>query len=364
MKIAILTLPLNYNYGGVLQAYALSKFLEQSGAKVQILNRRKGRNSSLEEFLVRAKWKLVSAIGKLPIRRYFKLTSLEKFKQTHFSAISPPTFNAQDLMKQCFADDVNAIIVGSDQVWNRDAAPAVEDFFLKFAMGEHRILKASYAASFAMDEWKFTSNETDLISDCLSSFHGVSIRESSASEMLLNKVGVNSMHHVDPTFLLDRSHYEMIASSSPKKASERFIFSYILDPSVAKLNLQKKISSKLGAPIREVYGNKFYFLSVEEWLYSIRESQFVVTDSFHGMVFAIIFQKPFLVIANHTRGYARFSSLLTKLGLEDRLVSNTETIDYQTIHADIEWNSVTSALAHWQEQSKGYLEEILQHGDG
>ena len=254
----------------------------------------------------------------------------------------------------------DAIVVGSDQVWRPDYVQNVEDFFLYQI--DNNIKKYSYAASFGTDEWLFTEKETSICRDAIKSFLKISIRESSTIDLCYDKLGKKPEFVLDPTLLLDNKFYSGLIENH-ESYREGKLCAYILNkkslmPIVETYS--KILDTSSVFPHSEVEDvsaplDLRVVPSVSDWLDSIRSSQAVCTDSFHGMVFSIIFRKPFIVVVNKERGAARFLSLLNALNLEHRIVD--ESTDLNDLKP-IDWGDVEDRLAKMQGQSIQFLKSI------
>lgn len=338
MKIAILTLPFHANYGGVLQAYALQTVLQRMGHEVVVLDK--------DMYYHRSWWRQQVALGAFLVRKYFlrqdtvyvnlwerdrkkrlKETRMRKFIDTHMNILK-----VRDLRRE-FPRNINAVIVGSDQVW-RDKyfswfySCSIENAYLSFLEGES-IKRIAYAASFGTDEWEYTGEETQSCAELLKLFDAVSVRESSAIDLCREKLGrSDAVRMPDPTLLLSPGDYRELFESDKKQGADPYLLYYVLDETPDVKSVAEKIAKDRGLALRPIAGDQETIVMrkgnvpVEEWLSSIAEAEFVFTDSFHACVFSIIFHKPFIVIGNTGRGMSRFHSLLSTFGLQRNMISS------------------------------------------
>ena len=140
------------------------------------------------------------------------------------------------------------------------------------------------------------------------------------------------------------------------------LLSYVLDPSENARDVAEEVRRTTGLASRQLLPTGGYSgaaPTVHEWRRSFHDAQYVVTDSFHGTVFSIIFNKPFVVVANTARGRTRFDSLLTTFGLDDRLVTRASEVSDELVHAPIDWRQVNSRIAAESSRSLHYLREHL-----
>lgn len=172
-------------------------------------------------------------------------------------------------------------------------------------------------------------------------------------------MGVKAQLTLDPTFLLPTEHY--ISLIGERKDFKPHITSYILDMNADKRQICDHISNKLCLPIHHIHqtDNKIRE-SIPSWLRNFYEADFVVTDSFHGTVFSIIFNKPFITIGNSMRGMARFSSLLSLFSLENRLLNFNNMNDIDKILANpIDWGHINNRMIKLQNESRDYLKNNI-----
>lgn len=369
-KVAILTQPLHTNYGGTLQAFALQTIVKSLGAEVVTLNYQNKPKNFLRFVLSVIKSFALNRKDKFPLLSSEKAV-IEKyhteFIKKHINR-SETILSEQDLIKHFNNSEYDAIIVGSDQVWRVEYSPNIDNFFLNFYIGAAK--RISYAASFGIDKWQFTPEKTAEIQIWLRKFDAISVREDSAAILCKEYLNLKAEHVLDPTLLLTKEDYQNLIKESPQKNTG--IFTYILDSSEEKNNIIANISEKIGLdtfqnqPIKKYKTNFFIkneddymYPKIEDWLAAFRDASFIVTDSFHGTVFSIIFNKPFIVIGNSERGLARFFSLLKIFDLENRLVCCKDEISEEFILKKIDYDRVNTLLEIEREKSYKFLLKSL-----
>ena len=265
-------------------------------------------------------------------------------------------------------NDFDAFIVGSDQVWRPKyfGQGIISRAYLSFAK-KWNVKRISYAASFGTEDWEYTSQQTKECNELLRLFNAVSVRENSAVELCKEHYGVEALHVLDPTMLLSKEDYTTLFEVARTPKSSGSLMCYILDSNEEKENIISQIEKKLylkafsvnskyevaDAPIEERIQPP-----VETWLRGFYDAEYVITDSFHACVFSILFEKPFIVYGNKERGMARFLSLLSIFGLEDRLITNNEEAE-KVISKPIDWEKVNTIKHEWQEKSINFLKENL-----
>ncbi len=359
MRCGILTFHYSDNYGALLQAYALSTFLKRLGHDPVIINR-SPKIESANRNIIRVKIHQY-------IRGYF-LQSFNCFRNNYLN-ISKPIFSFHEMAE--FASKLDAVIVGSDQVWRLDYTKGLGlNNFLDFV--PQGVKKIAYAASFGKESLGVNKKTTNEIAILLRMFDGISVRESSGIEICANTFGVSAEHLLDPTLLLDSSDYDRIIRSK-KRSHSKFITQYFLDSTTPKRAITKHFSDKLGLSVKNIYReskhdfslknigftiNKYKYPSFSNWLSGIKDSEFVITDSFHGLVFSILYNKQFVCIGNEKRGLTRMLSLLEKFGLKDRLILEDNFID-KIAPDTIDYKKVNRIRKQEINKSRIFLEKIL-----
>lgn len=239
--------------------------------------------------------------------------------------------------------------------------------FLVFTKGWN-IKRIAYAASFGSDEWEYTVENTNAAKQAIHRFDAISTREESGVALCKNFLDYNEAVQVlDPTLLLGRKDYENIIDDSDlTQKINSDLMCYVLDYTQEKrlyISECAKVLDMVPFDTNSKYEVKGASLDeivqppVEQWLRSFRDSSFVITDSFHACVFSILFHKPFIVMGNKSRGLARFDSLLSLFGLEDRMV--TDNLDVSLCDRPIDWDMVDMRLKELRADSKTFLENVL-----
>lgn len=378
MRVGILTLPLYCNYGGIMQCYALQTVLQRMGHDTIILRREYNRKYSFHGACIYYTKHLIKLlIGRRSSwhyhvsqeRRDYIAQNTYKFIDKHISPRSERCFSTKDLKKEVIKNRLDAIIVGSDQVWRPYYSPCLTNYFLDFLEGDQKIKKIGYGASFGSDEWSFTHQQTIVCRGLLKSFNAVSVRETSAIKLCKEHLGVDAIQVLDPTMLLDKEDYIKIITSNKKEGGG--LFCYVLDRSQEKKKIINFITNttqltsfesmpKLEEDVYNLYGEieKCVYPPVEDWISAFHEADMIMTDSFHGTVFSIIFNKPFWVVGNEGRGMARFKSILSLFGLEGRLITNS-SLSYIDIHEAIDWNKVNKRRNELIHISMDFLQHTI-----
>ncbi len=318
MNVAILNLPLDDNYGGHLQRYAMVTTLKKMGHSPSHISLRKN-------FKIPA-WKLPVLLLLRAYRKYIKHQPVEifyEFKEedgylrklsknhTFYETYIPhthPVYTKKDLERLPAFD---AYIVGSDQVWRKSyTGKMLETYYFGFIKQSSPFLIA-YAVSFGRDDNEYTEEDIKKLKPLYTRFKSVSVREKSGAS-ILKSVGFDNPPPIivlDPTFLLTKTEYnDLIGDTAPLNDS-KYVFCYILDKTEAIEKEIERVQKEMD--LKVVYCSiKESRLTIQEWLKGIAMSEHVITDSYHGLVFSIIFNKPFSLFKNENRGKTRFDSVL------------------------------------------------------
>lgn len=423
MKVAIFTLPLVNNYGGILQAYALQRALESYGFEAPVVNLKiRQRGLFSRDYL---KFLLAKLI-------YFKKYKNAEFSTLHYYA-DTQRFIAQNIettreiyspaaLKRLFEQEkFGACVLGSDQVFNPPYFDAFEnDFSLGFAPQE--CIKIAYAASFGGESFK-GARDLELHKANLAKFKAISVRERNGTALCESVFGISGAAFVlDPTLLAGREVFEKFISPAVNSvkpgaaelaqsgagraetggeqiaicaalqetkaaktdaaaqnlngavadiadtafsaqntgenavcaanaAQKGQIFAYILDQNERKSEILKSVSEREGLGVREV-NDKANRVSIEEWLSLIAGARLVITDSFHGCAFSILFNKPFFAFINENRGSSRFYSLFESFELQDRVIKSASDV---SLSKQVDWARVNEILSRRREASREFL---------
>ena len=374
MRIGVLTLPLHNNFGGILQAYALQQVLNNLGHDTVLID--KSKYVSLGPW-----YKKYPIYFKRTIHKYVMRKDIVVKADVEQNRIPKTIAKHTDLfidkyIKRFFTKDFSnikkeyfdVIIVGSDQIWRpKYFFSAIENAYLDFAK-EWNIKRIAYAASFGTEDWEYTDEQTINCAALLKKFNAVSVRESSATKLCKENLGVEALHVLDPTMLLEKDEYINLFKETETAKSDGNLFCYILDSGTEKDDIINTIATE--KRVKPFYVNSKYEdlaaplveriqQPVEKWLRAFHDAEFIITDSFHACVFSIIFNKPFIVYGNKERGMARFESLLKIFELEERMVS-TKKEAIEAINRPIDWEKVNSIHSQWKEKSITFLTENLK----
>lgn len=367
-KIGVLTFHSADNYGSVLQTFALQRYLEMEyGIRTEVINYIPNSQETLYELFapIRSPRNIVGNLLKLPIYFKFKNRKIafenfrEKIRISREIYHSPKDFSG-------ISDKYDMIIVGSDQVWNPDCI----DFSPVYLLYQIRVpLKVAYAPS--VNEKKIGDSKWYL--NCVNDFDFVSVRETSAQRYLMiegkkqfGKQFKSIEVTIDPTLLLDRAEYEKIAS--PRLTQGDYIFAYSVYNDVNYLKWLQQIANITNLPIMTmITGSNSYRLlrnkrvffpedqSPNAFLSGIQHAKYVVTNSFHGTAFSVIFKKNFYYFGDYQND-ERIKTIVENFSLQNSCVKDIKE-EYFT--QETEYSHYEDNLKQVRKTSENYLKEVI-----
>lgn len=358
-KVGIVSIFRTGNYGGTLQAYALMKAINDNGyGDAEIINYCCDAIKGKIDFrylkktgVVRTTAAIIDKIIYLPrmkkVNKFINsYVSGEEMKKEHLTALN----NKYDIF-----------LTGSDQLWNPDIQQGDYYYLLDFITENDK--KRSYASSFGKkilpEQYK------EKYKQLLSEYEVITVREKAGEEIVYDLLGTRPKVVLDPTLLLTSKQWKQIL---PKKIrSENYIFTYRLTYSDLLTHVVKKVQKKLDEPVMAApfllgycpRSKSYLALSSLEWVRGIYDSNYVVTDSFHGVVFAIIFSKQFYYVVTTStvkERLSRLETLLENLGIKNRVIESVEECEFKN---QIDYVGVQERLSCLRSQSLEILKEIL-----
>ncbi len=362
MKVGIVTFHRSHNYGALLQAYALSRWIrENHQAKVEFLNYQPaGRKGGYRIFVpIRSPRDLKTNLQNLLryrtiSRRYRGFVGF----QTKEFTLTPEYSTSEEIRRA--KPDHDAWISGSDQVF-RYYGPESDVFYLDFLQGS-RAKKIAYAPSFGASNVE--EQHQQRVSELLRGFDFLSCRESEGAELIRRISGLEAELVVDPVFLLSREQWrELFVAPS---ISGRYILVYALVGYQKQLEIAKRIKALTGLPIYVIYPTRITDGEVAQTLCTtdpyqfgglIDRADYVVTDSFHGLAFSLLFQKNFFCHIALQHSASRHRSLLGLLGLTARMIDDPAAIN--TADIGVDYSIAASTLSDMITGSKKYLDNAL-----
>lgn len=365
MKIGIVTFHNALNAGAVLQAYALQTLLTQFGHDVEFINYKLIRKYRFRDFIAKSpvvifnKWRNIYN-GKM----YSKLDNFNKV----LNLSSRVYYTYQDFKK--YPMDYDIYIAGSDQIWNfyKSLSPV---YMLDFVPEKKK--KISYSAS--MGQCRVDESLHSLFREKLMKFNAISLREKNGVDFINellhgDKLAVQTL---DPTLLIDSEYYNNIIECK-KPENGHYICTYILadlDKENAEIIFYTK--KQLGLKIKNLRNPdtciwlshaKNMIVTPYQWLYYVKNSDFVICSSFHAVVFSLIFHKHFIALVppnfKERGGNMRINSLLESVGLVDRIIYNKdEKLIDKAINNPINWNEVDRKIKVLRKSSIKFLKDNI-----
>lgn len=375
MKVGIITIHFGINYGSVLQTYALSYFLKNelltSADDIEIINYIPERYSKKNRyfhtiqkmsFLRRGAYSIICA----PATYFYNHIFLAFLKKN--TPLGKEIHDYNSLSEKY--KDYDLLITGSDQVWNsHDNRGYDAAYYLEFA--DEHVKKYSYAAS--SGKLEFDLSEKEKMLQALSRFTDISVRESQMIQ-LLKEIGINDVKQVlDPVFLLPKEKWIKFGGQK-KIVDEKYIFIYLLNrDTVEPVDFAVKIADKLGIKTVMIsYGHIWskdkrvdYYLNYQtpvDFINLIANSEYVVTNSFHGIAFSLNLNKQFTAFKRQHFN-SRLESISKLFDLENHIIESKLAYKYDeewVINNYIDYSTVNNKLSAWREKSVGFLEKMVK----
>ena len=378
MKIGIITFHSAHNYGAVLQAWSLQEYLKQQGHLVEIVNLRLPIIDKLYWISPKPKkkWCSVKAMNWVMNKAYYLLKHCYVFSTNNFKykkyrsfekfinkklPVTEPFFDAADLRKASLQYDV--LIAGSDQIWNAKMMDGIDPaYFLSFSNKSAK--RISYAASIGTNE--IPEMYKILFKRYLSDFDYISVREHNALEQIQPLVSTEVNEVADPTFLLKREDFDRLKKDSGQKGEYIYVHNVHIKRVDEDLNgVAEKLSKQLNLPI--IYNHPESHFSnikahfgggIEEFLGMVANARYVVTNSFHCTVFALIYERDFITVP-HFQHPERMKDLLGKLGVSDHLIGQASKLPKDLSDLVIDYGKVQQEKAKMREQSIAFLDKAV-----
>lgn len=351
-KIGILTLHRAWNYGAVWQCWALKTACEHLGCQVETIDYNPFGEHTYKDILYHR-----------PDRVLANLRFSYFFNRFVKKMLNPTSHSASHdwIMQNPPKEDI--YIVGSDTVWcSLIVDKYLNSYLLDFA--PKQTIRISYAAS--LGGIFFDNNDLDLFTRELKKFRAVSIREPQFLEKIKEISGVDAVDVCDPTLLLCKEDY--MAVEIKKKVPKHYIAVFDLAGDIFIKETALKLKEKLGYPIVNLSGkmvrwadHNFFGLSPQEWIYLIRNANFVCTNSFHGTAFAMIFERPFICCqaksGGRTKTNGRVENLLEQTKLIKHYISDLDQID---VAMKVDYNEANIHIHNYRQRSLTWLKNAIE----
>ena len=359
MNVGILTFHNAYNYGAVLQAYATQVLVESLGHKAEVIDY---HNTAIDNDYNMLKFHYRSFIGskyKFPLYlldRYFfwkRRKSFRKFQDKYIKLSSKTYFQCEDV--SFYGYDI--VLIGSDQLWNKSLTGGLDKIYWGQFDTIYKTRKVAW--SVCMNNTNLSDHETSLIMEYLKDFYAISVREETLQAFISKLTNNRVWHTLDPTLLLSSEKWEEVCH--PVKESN-YIAVYAVKNEKETIRFARKLASSLNKKIIILRSySKWYFSSdnkeycgPDEFLSYIRNADYVVTSSFHGTVFSLIFRRQF--ICPRFDGNIRVEDLLHTVGLSSRFVRDWKEV---LSLLPINYNNLSDLLEIKRKETINFLSKIL-----
>ena len=372
MKIDIITRHAIANYGSILQAYATEKMLDKLNIENEIIDYVRVEENSKN--LVKTYMKNSKKWNRNFITRFiYKIiqkpnldimnNKFAKYRKKYLKLTSKQYTNKNELMEDLPQADIYC--TGSDQVWGQIANDDYdENYFLEFVPNDKRCI--AYSASFGKN--KLSENLKIKLPKLMEKYSDIMVRELSAVK-ILNASGIDNVKLVlDPTLLLSKEEWEENLKIKNNE-KEQYILTYQLHHNKEFDKYLKKLAKATNLKVVRLsssiyykfkYGKFVYLPDLEQFLTYFKNAKYVVTDSFHGTVFSIIFNKQVIdILPGKTR--TRIESILKLFGMEDRIVNDYN--DMSIINKEIDYKKVNDILDKERKKSIEYLRKAIERGN-
>lgn len=351
-KIGILTLHRALNYGAVWQCWALKRACEQLGHEAGVIDYNPFGHYTYKGLLRHRPDKALSYVRNFHYFNQFVDKMLNP---------SPHTESHEWIMKNPPKNDI--YIVGSDTVWCPKVVETYLNSYLLDFAPDH-VKRVSYAAS---QGGIFVENEdVALFAGELKKFSAVSIREPQFIEETKALCGLDVVDVCDPTILLRKEDY--MAVEKKKRVPKQYIAVFDLAGDVFVKEAALQLKEKLGLPIVNLTGKmlswtdySYFGIRPQEWLYMMRNADFVCTNSFHGTAFAMIFERPFICcqakVGSRAKTNGRVENLLKQTGLENQ---NIRELDQIESAMTIDYSKATKDIEKYRQRSLAWLKNAIE----
>lgn len=353
-RIGILTFHYADNHGAVLQTYALRK----------VINSFEGYHAEIINYVPEGYGYPVSAGNKMVIEeKQKKREKFNRFLSDKCGIVSP-------MVHSVTGNEYDLYLVGSDQIWNTDIPEASADYEYFLPNLDSTAKRAAYSASVGMEPEKINRS---LFQKYLSKFESISLRERSHAEIIAELSGKRCECTLDPTMLLQKKDYELLIKK-PDISEEPYIlyFWYDMgDGGFSSVETVNTLARKYGLSVKHTFlpeayvinqmivnnnGHVFY-RGIEEFLWYVENAQAVVTNSFHGAVFSILFEKPLYIYYPEMRK-CRQENLVQLFHLQDRVVQGY--VPSEQLNLKMEFADIFSILKREREKSMAYLKQVVK----
>lgn len=365
MRIKTITCHDVYNSGASLQTYALMKYLQNQNHEVEIIDYKPDYLSNHYKLFLIANPKyeknIVLKFIYLALKLPGRILALKNKKiydnfREQYLNITPKRYESNKELKE-HLPEADVYIAGSDQIWNPTFQNGKDPaFYMDFVPDNKN--KISYAASFATEE--FPLELRDKTSKMISRINSISVREKSGLDILSSMNIKDGVQVLDPVFLLDKGHWNSMCNSI--NLNEKYLFVYDFDNNNLIKEIALKIAKEKNLKIYTVFKSDYSDKLIKhigplDFITYIKNAEFVISNSFHGTAFSLIFEKDFCVVNRQEKINTRMRDLLSDLELDSRLVDKSYNIN--EIHTNISYDKVNKILNDKVQYSKLFLKNAI-----
>jgi UDP-N-acetylenolpyruvoylglucosamine reductase len=335
-KINLLTIHWGNSYGAILQTYASVKLIEEIGCEVTLIDLVHPKVHKNKDF-IKLWW-----ITNYRFHKFLKENISSKTKQMY-------------RIKPDFIPLADCTIIGSDQVWNKDITTILSlNYFLDFARNKRIALSSSFGKHF----WDESEEYTALVNNELKQFSAISVREASGVDICKNVFNKEAVHLIDPTLA-----YGYFNNFVNRNILKKYILVFLMIETPETDQISSYVSNKLSLKICQpgritlrLFGGPC------DWLRRMSAASFVITSSFHGLAFALLFKKNFIVLCADEHKFCRLSSLLNHFGLSNRYVKSYEDLKSrpEILFENINYTKVDEILSFEQDKAREFLKAAIK----
>lgn len=369
MNIAVMTMHSSFSIGASLQAYAICKKLQCMGHSVTLIYYTPKRDQSIYDVKPIEMKKSIRAFIRSILA--FKRNQLRTARFISFKDEYHPSMTQRYSSNRSLRENppiFDAYICGSDQIWNPEHIDYDGSYFLDFLPSSCK-RKVSYAASIGMD--MLTEREIVFLKKNLAHIDYISVRENESLRLIVDELGIeNAERHIDPTLLFDKAHWSTLEAPVKEKLPDKYILFYPMAINPVSDDILRELKKKTNLSCVVVSGRMKRYSEADvqitaagprEYLYLFSRANIVLTNSFHGVAFSVIYEKPLVTYRHPTRNI-RMYDLLQILGMAQNQCDSLEDFlskDWNSIWKT-GYSEVNKILALERKRSNEYLDEVLK----
>jgi len=363
MKVGIMTITNDKpNYGNRLQNYAVQRVLESIGCEVETINNINKRvitkpYKAFVKNIISSIHYNISGFEKDKLNTFLREKRFNDFNKKYIK--KSKYFVTETNIPKDLADSYDYFVCGSDQIWNPCFLRSSKLDFLTFAKKGQRI---SYSASFGISE--IPEERKAEYKEWINGLDYISVREEAGADIVKNLTGRDATVLVDPTLMLTNEEWRSIAKKPKLNLEQKYLLTYFLGPisdeSKKKIeNFAKKRNLKV-INLLDKKDKFIYSVDPSEFIYLIDNCELMCTDSFHGCVFSIILNTPFVVFERKSKGKSmnsRIDTLLKLFSMQDRLADN---VTFNSNLFEMNFNNVEPILEREKKRAKEFLKNAIK----